>query len=238
MGETIYKGKISFVNYEKNYASIDYIQKEKPKTINFATDGKEKTAGLSISKPHKYRVGDEVTFEITLTPRGDRYNAANVRFLYNTELEKLINRAATHNSFTGYIKLVEEVYYIKEIESYLFFPLQLSKWEKLPADELVTFRFTNLDKRNNIATELVNSEFIPEYKTAQRHWKNKTPIEATIVNISPYAIYLNVIGEKIQAKIALNEKNNVKADDLKVGYKLMVVITFLSKTKIVVERHS
>jgi hypothetical protein len=61
-----------------------------------------------------------------------------------------------------------------------------------------------------------------------------------VYKISPHGIYLNIIGDKIQAKIPL-AKNNQANDllkDVKVGDKINVVITYLSPVKIIVEAAS
>lgn len=231
MSEEIYRGKVTFVNHEKHYLTIEYTHKNKVKNINFQTGANEKKVLLASGKQHKFRVGDEINFEIKLTDRGDRMNAYNIQFLYNTALERLVNRALTNNAFKGYMKLVDESWYVKEVESYLFFPLLLSKWEKLPEEDHVIFSLTNLDKPNSIGAELQQSDFLPEYKTALRLWRNETPVEATVSNISPYGVHINVIGDKVQAKLPL-----VGNEELKEGDKVTVKITYLSKVKIAVEK--
>ena len=63
----IIKGKITSVNHEKQYVSIEYLHKDKKKTITCKTDDKEKT-----KKPHQYRAGDAVSFQIKGADRGKR----------------------------------------------------------------------------------------------------------------------------------------------------------------------
>ena len=230
MSQKKYSGKITFVNHQKKYASIDYLEGKKTKTIHFQIETEQKEGDSKI-KAHKFRVGDEITFETKLTPRGDRLNATNLKFLYNTDFERLTNRAATHNAFKGYMKLVDEAWYIKEIETYLFFPLLLSKWEILPEKEEVMFALTHLDKPNSIGAELLQSEFIPEYKTAMRHFKNAETIAATVTKVTPFAIYVNVVGDALQAKLPLEGNENLQEGD-----SVPIKITFLSKTKIAVQK--
>jgi hypothetical protein len=231
MSEEIYRGKVTFVNHDKHYLTIEYTHKSKMKEIYFQTGENEKSVLLASGKKHKFRVGDEVNFELKLTPRGDRMNAHNIQFLYNTALERLINKAQTNNSFKGYMKLVDDKWYVKETESYLFFPLQLSKWEKLPEEDHVFFTLTNLDKPNSIGAELAQSNFIPEYRTALKLWKNESNVEATVVGKSAYGIHVQVVGDKVQAKLPLNGN-----EALNEGDKVPIKITFLSKTKIAIEK--
>lgn len=230
MTEEIYKGHVSFVNYEKHFATIDYTKNGKPKSVNC------KTLDTAGGKPHHFRVGDNVQFELRLSDRGDKMTADKVKFLYNTQLEVLLTKAVAENRFAGYLKKVDEGWLIKERESYIFFPLRLSKWEKPPAEtalnEVINFSIQNLDKHNSLVAELFSHDFIPEYRKALQLSKEKTPVEATVVRVSPFAVYLDLLGGKIQAKINLKEGDPKPAE----GDKLNVLITYLSPQRIAVEK--
>lgn len=245
MDETIYKGTISFINHDKKYATIDYDQSGKKKSVNCKTVKEEqlKPDGKKVNKkPHTFRIGDEVNFQIKRSERGDKMIACNVKFLYNMELEKLISKAAVENRFSGYFKLADDEFFVKEWDSYIFFPLQLSKWENPPAEsafnEAISFKLLNLDKPHAIAAELFSHDFIPEYRKARQHFENKDSIEATVSKVSPFAAYLDLFGNKIQAKIQLPAEgpDSYREDEVKVGNKIKVVITYLSSSRIVVER--
>jgi hypothetical protein len=240
MDETIYKGTISFINHDKQYATIDYEQNGKKKTINCKTEEKEQLKAeksKKTRKTHQFRIGDVVNFQVKPSDRGDRMIASNVKFLYNTELEKLINKAELENRFSGYLKIVDDELFIKEWDSYIFFPLKLSKWENQPAEsafnEAISFKLLNLDKPNAITAELFSHDFIPEYRKALEHFKNKASIDATVSKVSPFAVYLDLFGNKIQAKIQLPAEG---LEEVKPGDKIKVVITHLSSSRIVVDR--
>ncbi len=233
MDDTIYKGTISFVHHDKQYVTIDYTAKEKKKTINGKTDEQENDK--KNKKFHLYRIGDEVNFQIKRSDRGDKMIAYNIKFLYNTELEKLVNKAAIENRFSGYLKLADEELFVKEWESYIFFPLKLSKWENPPAEsafnEAISFKLINLDKPNAIAAELFSHNFIPEYRKAVDYFKNKKEIEATVAKVSPFAAYLDLFSSNLQAKIQLPAKG---LEEVKVGDKIKVIITHISSSRLVV----
>jgi hypothetical protein len=91
----------------------------------------------------------------------------------------------------------------------------------------------NLDKPNAIAAELFSHDFIPEYRKALEHFKNKTPIEATVSKVSPFAVYLDLFNNKIEAKIQLPAEG---LEEAKAGDKVKVLITYLSSSRIVVAR--
>jgi len=246
MDETVLRGTISFVNHDKQYATIDYEQNGKKKSVNCKTgqpeqlnpDGKKAT-----NKSHKFRIGDEVNFQVKRSDKGDKMVAYNVKFLYNQELEKLVNRAMIENRFSGYLKVVDDELFVKEWDSYIFFPLKLSNWENPPAEsafnEAISFKLLNLDKPHVIAAELFSHDFIPEYRKALELFNNKKPIEGTITKISPFAVYLDLFGNnRMQAKIQfpVEGPESYQEGEVKPGDKIKVIITYLSSSRIVVEK--
>jgi hypothetical protein len=242
MSNTILQGKVSFVNHEKKYVMIEYEVNGKKKAINGIVDDKIqqqwKKAGL-IKKPHVFHIGDVVNFTAGLTDRGDKMVASNIQYLYNSALDVLVNKAKTENSFIGYLKVADDKYFVKEIDSYLFFPVPFSAWQIKPTEEqlneAVTFELENLEKKDKITARLFNNNYVPEFYTAVKLHKAKTPIEAEIYKISPHGIYLNVVGDKVQSKLPYTEE---EAKGLKVGDKIKVLITYLNAERIIVERVS
>ncbi|HRE38163.1 MAG TPA: hypothetical protein PK092_06950 [Chitinophagaceae bacterium] len=232
MEEKILKGTISFVNYEKNFATIEYLQGMKKKSVNCKTDF-ESTG----RKSHHFRMGDTVSFQLRLSDRGDKMTACNIKYLYNTELDLLIQRAAIENRFSGYLKKTGDKYFVKEWNSYIFFPLQLSPWEKPPVEtaenEAISFCLINLDRPNSIVAELFSHNYIPAYKKAVQHFKNEIAIDAVVYKVSPHGIYLNLFDDKIQAKLPVDtaETGSIKEGDI-----IPVLISHLSNTRIVIKR--
>ncbi len=231
MSESISKGNISFVNHEKKYILIEYEQGGKKRSVKGSTEEKAMQSG----KKHAFHIGDTVSFKVGMSDRGDRMIATGIKFLYNTALEVLINRAQTENNFIGYLKVVDGKYFVKEIDSYLFFPLQVSPWQMIPTEkelnEAVTFSLENLEKKEKITAKLYNNNYIPEFYTAVKAHKAKTPIDAEVYKITPHGIYLNLVGDKIQSKLP----NTGNDSSLKVGDKIKVLITYLGTSRIVVE---
>lgn len=228
MSNTVHKGQVSFVNHEKKYIIIEYELNGKKKVVNGSVDEK------LIKKKHQFHIGDTVSFNAGLSGRGDRMVATNIQFLYNNALDVLINKARTENNFIGYLKIVDDKYFVKEIDSYLFFPVQISPWQQKPTEvelnEAVTFALNNLEKKEKITASLFTQKFIPEYYSAERAFKKQEVVEAIVYKISPHGIYLNVFGDKVQAKVSPED-----APDVKVGDKLNVQVSYFSKMKIVVE---
>ncbi|MBL0356447.1 MAG: hypothetical protein IPP72_05930 [Chitinophagaceae bacterium] len=241
MDQQTQMGTITFIHHEKNYASIEYLQNGKTKTINGSIDEKEQLklkAKKLIKKVHSFHIGDEVSFLIMPSEKRDKMVATCIEFHFNNAYTNLINKATLENRFVGYLKKVEDSYFVKETGSYILFPLILSPWELQPDEsrlnEPVFFKLDNLDKPNSITASLYKSEYIPEYQTAVRHCKTKTPIDAVIYKISPFGIFINCLNDKIQAKIPLS-KNDIETTE-KVGDTIRILITYISPVKIVVEQ--
>ena len=243
MKETTVKGQIAFINHEKKYAIVEYEQNGKKKTVTANIDMKiqkqQKEQNL-IKKTHHYLQGDVVEFRPKISDRGDRMVAANMQFLYNNALDVLVNKSKNNNRFLGYLKKADDKYFVKEIDSYLFFPVPFSPWQIEPTEtelnEQVTFSLENTDKKEKIFAVLSDNNYIPEFHEALKLFRAKTPIEAEIYNITAHGIYMNVLGEKIQAKFPIEtEEHRSLADSLKPGDKLKVIISYLSKSRIAVD---
>ncbi len=233
---TTHQGKISFINHDKQYAMIEYEEGNKKKTVRASID--DKTQKLQkekklIKKTHHFMVGDVVSFAVKITPRGDRMEAIGTTFLYNNALDVLINKSLVANKFIGYLKWVDDVFFVKEIESYLFFPVPYSPWQLLPTEEelneQVAFSLENVHKKEKIFASLFNNKYIPEFEQAVKLYKSKTSIKATVYKVTPHGIGLNIIGTAIQAKLPFEE--NVTEGDT-----INVLITYLGKSKIAVSK--
>jgi hypothetical protein len=240
MDESILEGKISFVHRDKHYVTIEYTHNAKKKSVNGKVDEARQLKLIEeklIKKVHQFHEGDEVYFALERSARGDKMVAEKIRYRFNNTLGNLVNRARSNNQFTGYLKLVEDKYFVKETGSYHFFPLILSAWE-LPPDvnklnEPVLFQLGNLDKPEKLNATLFNHHFIPQFLAAQKHFNNKTALNATVYKITPHGIYLNLIGDKLQAKIPPKKE---LPNEVKEGDKIKVIVTYLSLEKIVVAR--
>lgn len=243
MSNTVLQGKVSFVNHEKKYVMIEYEVNGKKKTINGIVDDKTQQQLIQqklIKKIHTFHIGDVVNFNAGLSGRGDKMVASNIQYLYNPALDVLINKAKTENNFIGYLKMVDDKLYVKEIDSYLFFPITPSPWQLIPSEkelnEAVTFSLEHTSNKEKVTAKLYNNSYIPEFYTAVKWHKSKTPVEADVYKITPHGIYVNIVGDKVQAKIAVDKNLTTHLPaNLKVGDKLKVMITYLSPSKIVVD---
>ena len=241
MSESLIKGNISFVNHEKKYVLIEYEQNGRKKTVNGGIDEKiqqiQKDRKL-IKKIHRFHIGDTVCFKVKTSGHGDRMMAVDIQYLYNNGLDALINKAKTANNFTGYLKVANDKYFVKEIETYIFFPVPFSPWQIQPTDsemnEAVGFSLENLINKEKITASLYHKKFIPEYYAAVKAFKTQTPVDSEIFRITPHAVYLQFLGNKFQAKLGFSAPT-YKVPTYKVGDKLKILISFLSESRVIVK---
>ena len=245
MSDKLITGKITFIHHEKDRAVIEYIDNGKKKTIQADISIKEQQRLKEqkiLKKTHRFLMGDQVIFQIKKTGvNGSQQYASNLQYQYNTALELLINKTNTENKFLGYIKITDDNYFIKEIDSYLFFPLAVSPYEIAPAENEtagpVYFKFENIDKPDKITATLYNHNYIPEFLAAIQHFKKQTVIDATVNKITAFGIHLDLINGKIQTKLTIDESlaEKVANKSLQVNTAIPVKIRHLSPFKIVVE---
>jgi hypothetical protein len=246
MSDKSIPGKITFIHHEKNRAVIEYIDNGKKKTIQADISTKEQQRLKEqkiIKKTHRFLMGDNVTFNIKKTgANGSQQYASNLQYQYNTSLEILINKANIDNKFLGYIKVTDDKYFIKEIDSYLFFPLNVSPYEIAPTEaeaaSPVYFKFENIEKPDKLTATLYNHNYIPEFSAAVQHFKKQTVIDAVVTKITAFGIYLGLMNNKLQAKLDIDEllAKQIEEKSIEVNAVIPVKIRHLSPLKIVVEK--
>ncbi|RYY47748.1 MAG: hypothetical protein EOO06_11880 [Chitinophagaceae bacterium] len=240
MGKSEILGKIAFINHEKKYAMIEYEVNGKKKTVRGSIDiklQKDLKEKKLIDKAHHFMMGDMVSFQLKLADKNDKMVAVNINYLYNNALDMIINKATINNNLKGYLKVADDKFFVKEMESYVFFPVDISPWQVLPTieelNEPVLFSLDHPEKKDKAIAILNKVKYIPEYNTAIRLFKEKSIIEALIYKVTAHSLYLNLVGDKVQAKLPV-EKSTLS--EPKVGDKVPVRIIFLSHKKIAVEK--
>ena len=241
MQPDIIKGKVIFIHHEKQYVTVEYELNGKKKELNGmvgdAVQQKWKSAKI-IKRIHLFRMGDEVNFIIVPTAKKDKLMADCICFLYNNAFTNLLNKAAIDNQYVGYLKKVEEGFFVKETGSYIVFPLLLSPWEKPPSavnlNEPIRFTLNHFDKPDKVTASLLRNEFIPEYLKAQECFKKKKAVYATVKKVTPYGVTVGMFNNVIEAKISVEDAGetikNIQAEQV-----IKVMITYLEPQKIVVK---
>jgi len=184
--------------------------------------------------------GDHVRFVIHKSGAGVFY-ADQVVFEYNHALEVLINKAKEENRFAGYVKLADEQYFIKEIDSYLFIPLGLSRFEIPPVPsetgKPVVFKLLHIDKPDRIIAELYNHNYVPGYKVAIKQFKNEETINATVKKMTPFGVFVLLAESHLESKLPIDDNLSEKINNGEIDLEksIQVKIKHLSGDRIVIE---
>ncbi len=235
MSNNTLQGTVTFVHHNKSYITIAYEANQKKKTVNaiIHTKNTNEPSKQPNYKQRNYIVGDLVNFTLEPTTQGDKLTATKLQYLYNPQLDALLQRAVSHNRFIGYIKIVEDKYYIKEIDSYLFFALELSPWQiqftPKELTEAVAFTLNNVAKKEKATAQLEKPNLLPAYYKAVQLHKNNTIIPAPVVKVTDYATYVEVVPNGIQAKV------DVAPNTYALGAIVQVVISYITPIKIAVK---
>lgn len=243
MSEKYFRGKIVFVNNEKQTATIEYTNNNKIKTISAVINDKQQEKFIEkklIKKAHRFLVGDHVKFVIKKSS-ANIFFADHVQFEYNNAIEVLINKAKVQNKFLGYVKVVDDKYYIKEVDSYLFFPLMISKFEQAPSsntsDKPVSFKLMNIEKPEKLTAELYNHQYNEGFLIAVKQHKNDAVVKAEVNKISPYGVFVKLLESKIEGKLNIDESLSqmIQSGKIIVGSEIEVKIKHIGSNRIVIE---
>ncbi len=243
MSEKIFRGKISFINNKTNKVSIEYITGNKIKSIQAIVDDVHQERWMEqklIKKPHRFLIGDNVKFIIKKSSVGVFF-ADQVVFEFNNALEVVIQKARVENKFSGYVKVVDDKHFIKEIDSYLFFPLQLSRFEiPPPATETgkpIIFKLLHIDKPERIAAELYNHKYLPGFTQLLKQYKSEMPVDAMVTKISPYGVFVVLSESQMEAKLSIDDAITAKINsgDIAPEKTIQVKIKHITGDRIVIE---
>lgn len=243
MSEKIYRGKVVLVHNKTQKVTIEYVSNNKTKTIAAIVDDVHQQRWIEkklIKKAHRFLSGDHVRFAIHKSGAGVYY-ADQVVFEYNHAMEVLVNKAKVENRFAGYVKLAEDKYFVKEIDSYLFIPLELSRYEipPVPAEtgKPIVFKLLHIDKPDRIVAELYNHNYVPGYKTAIKQFKNEETIDAIVSKITPYGVFVTLSESQLESKLPIDEPLSQKITNgtIDLGKPIQVKIKHLSGDRIVIE---
>jgi len=233
------QGRVTFIHHDKDYITIEYDLNSKVKTINGLVGELVQQKWIAekiIKKVQHFRIGDNVSFIIVPSARGDKMVADCVTFLYNNALTNMLQKAAIDNKFVGYLKIVNGNYFVKETASYISFPLLISPWEVAPPanflNEPVFFQLDNAESAAKVTASLSRHQFTQAYNKAMLHFNKQTPVVAIVTAVKKYTVEVAIFGE-IEAKFKVASPPHATTQ-LKEGDSIQLMIDYLSPFKIAV----
>ena len=128
--ETIYKGIVTYFSIERHFGFID---SELQEDIFFFIDTmqirKMKKEGLALPRKVFFN-GDEVYFKVRNSTKGSSgLEAFDLRYIQNEKIDEMLSLIREEKPLTGYIKKLDDGYYVKDKQTYLFIPIEISCWE-------------------------------------------------------------------------------------------------------------
>jgi cold shock CspA family protein len=123
----------------------------------------------NCKKPYKHIIkGDKVNFE--LNSNGEKGNeAVNVSFVRNASLDQLKKDFENKIPLKGFLKKIDDAYYVKDRETYIFLSLLIAKSEinvkevyEDNLNTLIDYKIVTFSQKNKIRAVNINRQFMPE----------------------------------------------------------------------------
>lgn len=212
---------------EKNYG---FIETEEGASYFFFHDrtGLTKKEVMSL---HKFRNGDEVQFKIKEHAKHGLC-CYDVVFVKNSRTDKIIEEAKELNILKGYLKKVEDKYFVKHVSTYCYIPVLISEWEAdldMIYDDrinnLVTFELQNLEKPYKISAILTDRVFKPEFALLTELKSLNQSTFATITGVTPEGYFCYLLHDTIRSFVGFYTSEHVQLRKLKKGDIVEVRIT-------------
>src|SRR5688572_29789421 len=115
----IVNGFLSRFNTAKNFGLIESIE---GLSYYFYNDTSQITSWKERKKAHKFGVGDEVEFTPEMDSKG-RPIATDVVFMKNPKRDSILEEAKELNILKGYLKKIDDKFFVKHISTYIFIPI-------------------------------------------------------------------------------------------------------------------
>lgn len=186
------EGYISYINSNGHYGFIDSPDLQLDHLFFHYTNCKK-------SYKHIYK-GDKVNFE--LNTNGEKgIEAINISFIKNASLDGLRKDFESNTSLKGFLKKIDNKYYVKDRETYMFIRLIIANYEinlkevyEDNLNELIDYKIITLTDKNKIRAININRQFFPECKLLVEGNKTEGMVVANITGGLQIKIYDNILG--------------------------------------------
>jgi len=149
-------GYIAFLHQKRRFGFISCPEIEGD--LFFHKD--HRSAGYKVM-----REGDKVVFDVSKSDDGSPMGV-NIQFVNNLNLDSLRKDFEKGSMLKGYLKKVEERYYVKDLDTYMFIPIVVSKYElnasefyEMRLNELVEYKLIRFTSKNMIWGLLCHRQF-------------------------------------------------------------------------------
>ena len=239
--ETIYKGIVTYFSIERHFGFID---SELQEDIFFFIDTmqirKMKKEGLALPRKVFFN-GDEVYFKVRNSTKGSSgLEAFDLRYIQNEKIDEMLSLIREEKPLTGYIKKLDDGYYVKDKQTYLFIPIEISDWEtgneyvyEHRINELVNYRVERIPKhQKNIKAILPDRIFSSTYHQLLALKENRELITVRITGKRKGGYFGAFLNNTVDCFIIVKEEQD-KPGALKTGDIVACRIKYINLSKVV-----
>ena len=199
----IYNGKVSYFNINKHYGFIAcgdtsyyfFVDVEKIRTENRALR-KQK---IKPEIKREYSVGDEVNFKLKLNHRNN-IEAYDIEYLENTQRKLLIDEAEEKGVLSGYLKKIENKFFVKHVTTYILIPVTITRYEvdteliyENRINQIVQFQL-QITKKDKLKASLIDKKFDPNWEKLEKIFKRKEIVSGCIIDKYQWGLIVDVLG--------------------------------------------
>jgi len=185
-------GYISHINSAGHYGFIDSPELDIDHIFFHTTNCKK-------SYKHIYK-GDKVSFEFN--PLIDQETGAKeISFLQNASLDGLKSDFENGITLKGFLKKIDDKYYVKDKDTYIFIRLIVASYEINIAEvyednlnKLIDYKIFTFTSKNKIRAININRQFLPECKLLVEGNQTEGQVVATVKGGYQIRIYDNILG--------------------------------------------
>ena len=242
---TKYIGHISRYDKERGIGFIESVNQESYFfAFDYSAQAIRKRNG-EIPRIHEFSSGDEVEFKLKKSlKKEEELIAYDVTFIKNIRRQKLVEESISRGILHGYLKKIDETYFVKHDNTYVFVKLYISNWEidyeKIyyeRIDKLVHFRMLHTHRLDKLSAVLTDRKYCSQYTELLDLITVDEPTSAFITGKNTFGLCATLLNGSLQAFIPLYKQMPFeeieKIQQINVGDYVDVKIKFVNYNKTV-----
>jgi len=141
----------------------------------------------------------EVDFLVRLKQIGDKFEAFDIEYVGNEQRQLLIEEYQEKKVLLGYLKKVNDTFFVKHISTYVFLPIEISKYEIESSyderlNQLVQFQLKNINKIDKIKAILTDRTYSCEWEKIKELFERQEIISGLIKQRTRGGFIVDVFG--------------------------------------------
>ena len=240
-----YSGHISRYDKDKGFGFIESKDQESFFfTFDYAAQIKRKR-NVEIPRIHKFSSGDEVEFKLKASLKdGKEFIAYDVKFIKNIRRQKLVDESTSRGILYGYLKKIDQKYFVKHDNTYVLVKVYISDWEidlekvySERIDKLVNFRMLHSHRLDKLSAILTDRKYCKQYTELLDLITLDNTTFAFITGKNTFGLFATLFNGSLQAFIPLSKQMPLeeieKIQQIGIGDYVDVKIKFLNTNKTV-----